>query len=708
MPRAHFACAGVFFCAVFAAVSVHGAAAEPRAARIAALAVAPVVDGNVSADPAWRGVQPLTGFRQLFPDNGAAATRRTEVYLGFTDTHLHVGVVCHDDPDALTISNDGFSSDSFAIVLDPFRSGIDGVVFGTNPVGAEYDGQVANGGVDWNWSTVWNVRARIHAQGWSAELAIPFTSLRYPGAGDGAPQTWGVNAARVVIASNEVAYWTPVPRQFSMYRLDLAGVVAGFRVPAYHRNLKLTPYALAALARAEGEEAHREEEAGFDVKYSVTQGLTLDLTYNTDFAQVESDQLQVNLGRFNLFFPETRPFFLENASVFHVGVKGEAQLFHSRRIGIAADGRRLPIDGGARVSGRVGAGTSLGFLHMRVDGGAGGKTDFTVARVNQQFRNRTSVGFLAANRAGETRNQTWGVDGQLGIGQNTTLRGFAARTRTPGETRDEHAVHLYGGHDSPTWGYSANLAEVGAGFNPELGFVSRRGFRYASGFVRRTHQVENRFGIDEWRPSVSYRSYWGFDGFQESARLHAESWVVWRNGADLWTAVNLVREGVRQPFPIVGCTVAAGEYDTRVLDVGIASPPGAVWSGGAVVSRGGFYNGKSLGFGPYLNYRRDESLSAWAGLNHNAIDLPGAGCEFDVNIARAGFSYSFTPKIGVRSVVQYSDANEVLAVNFRFAWQQSANAGLYVVYNEVDSGMGPPGASRREFAVKYSRIFDVL
>lgn len=705
MFRAHFVCAVVTFSLCF---PLGVGADERRSGRIGALATPPTLDGEVRSDPAWRGALPMTGFRQLFPDNGAAASRRTEVYLGFTDTTLHVGVVCHDDPQALTISNNGFQSDSFALVLDPFRSGQDGVVFGTNPVGAEYDGQVANGLVDWNWSTVWEVRARIHEDGWSAELAIPFTSLRYRRGGKGEEQTWGVNAARVVIANNEVAYWSPIPRQFSMYRLDLAGAVEGFRVPAHHRNLKFTPYALASLARAEGADDARDEEAGFDVKYSLTQGLTLDLTYNTDFAQVESDQLQVNLGRFSLFFPETRPFFLENAGAFEVGASGEAELFHSRRIGIAADGRRLPIDGGARVSGRVGAGTNLAFLHMRVDGAEEGKTDFTVARVNQQFRNRTSLGFIATNRNGDASGQTYGVDGQLGIGANTTLRGLLAHTRTPGESEDEHMVSLHGGYNSSTWSSSAQYAEVGAGFNPQVGFVARRGYRLASAFVQRTHQVQDFLGLDEWRPFVSYHSYWDFDGFQESAQLHVESWWVWRNGADLWTAANFNHEGVKRPFPIVGCTVAAGEYDTRVFNVGVASPPGETWSGGAIIETGGFYSGDSLGFHPYLNYHRDESLSAWAGWNHNTIELPGEGCDFDVNVARAGVSYSFTPKINVRTVLQYSDASDVLAVNFRFAWLQSASAGLYVVYNEVDHRMGPLGRSRREFAVKYSRIFDVL
>ena len=349
-------------------------AAEPADrphGHAAYLSEAPTLDGNVVDDPAWADIEPFTGFSQLRPDNGAPASQRTEVYFGFTEDTLHVGVICHEtDPSTITVSNDGAQSDSFTMVLDTYGTGQAGVLFGTNPVGAEYDGQVAQEFVDWNWSTVWEVQAVTGESGWSAELAIPFAALRY---GKGDVQTWRVNFARVIRRNNEVSYWAPVPRQFSMFRLTLAGTIDGIRVPPRRRELKVTPYALARFERGgvvDG--AQRNDDAGFDVKYSITPSLTLDLTYNTDFAQVESDQQQVNLGRFSLFFPETRPFFLENAGLFQVGIPGAAQVFHSRRIGIASDGRRLPIEGGVRLSGKLGPATNLGLLHMRFDGVADG------------------------------------------------------------------------------------------------------------------------------------------------------------------------------------------------------------------------------------------------------------------------------------------------------------------------------------------------
>ena len=602
----------------------------------------PTLDGNVVDDPAWRRLNPFTGFSQLQPDNGAPASQRTQVYFGFTDETLHVGVVCHEsDPTAITVSNDGFQSDSFSMVLDTYGTGLAGVVFGTNPVGAEYDGQVAGEFADWNWSTVWEVRTRQHETGWSAEFAIPFQSLRY-GAGD--VQTWRVNFARVIRRNNEISYWAPVPRQFSMFRLSLAGVMDGIAVPPQRRNLKVTPYALGRLHRDGGDESSRDDDFGFDVKYSLTPSLTLDLTYNTDFAQVESDLQQVNLGRFSLFFPETRPFFLENVASFEVGIPGNVQLFHSRRIGIAPDGRRLPIEAGVRVSGKVGAATNVGLLHMRVEGvGRVERGDFSVVRVSRDLANRSMVGFIATDRqGGGTDNQAYGIDGSLGIGDNSQLHAFAARTRTPGIDDDDHAVSLYGAYTSSTWRTDASYTEVGPGFNPEIGFVGRRDYRSVSAMLGRTFTRKQT--LSEWRPFATYTGHWDFDGYHESGNLHIESWYVWKSAADIWPAVNFSHEGVKHPFTIAGVVVPAGDYENRDFEMGINSAPNKPFSGGTHVVAGGFYNGKRYALSPYVNYRKDETFNAWAGWNHNAIDLGGEEGSFTVNLVRAGFSYSFTPK----------------------------------------------------------------
>ncbi len=280
----------------------------------------------------------------------------------------------------------------------------------------EYDGQVTNegqgggglrgnqqsgsgSGLNLNWDAAWEVRTRVDERGWSAEFAIPFRTLRFPA---GADQVWGVNFQRNIRRRNERAYWAPIPRQYNLYRLSRAGTVAGIETPTI-RNLKVTPYALGSIV-ASGERPVDSDvfgDVGGDLKYNVTPSLTLDGTINTDFAQVEVDDQQVNLDRFTLFFPEKRPFFLENAGFFSVGNPGEVDLFFSRRIGITDSGEAIPIIGGGRLSGKAGA-FNIGVLNMQTDDFEDrlASDNFTVLRVSRDLPNRSSIGGIFTNRQG--------------------------------------------------------------------------------------------------------------------------------------------------------------------------------------------------------------------------------------------------------------------------------------------------------------------
>ena len=435
---------------VILAGSAAGGAPHGQAER---LTVPPALDGVVAGDPAWRGVPVMTDFTQVRPVEGAPASQRTEVRMGFNDSTLFIGVVLFDEePSEIIVANSRRDSnlddsDSFRVIIDAFQSEQTGFVFGTNPAGLQYDGQMVGEGtsrfgfgqgLNTNWDTTWEVAAHQGEFGWSVEFAIPFRSLRY---GDADLQTWSVNFQRNVRRINEVSFWAPIPRQFALTRLTLAGTVSGIVVPS-RRNIQLTPYGLASRSRGGSLMAGEDEtEVGFDLKYGVTPSLTLDATMNTDFAQVEVDQQQVNLDRFNLFFPEKRPFFLENAGQFSVGSAGDIELFFSRRIGIAGNGTQLPIMGGARLSGKVGRSTNVGLLAMRTEAveGAARETDFTVARINQELANRSTLGVLLVDRDdGASDNQTYAIDGKWGIGRSTTLSGFVAKTRTPGIADDDY------------------------------------------------------------------------------------------------------------------------------------------------------------------------------------------------------------------------------------------------------------------------------
>jgi hypothetical protein len=705
------------------------------------VAEGPVIDGDVLGDPVWQAVTPLTGFWQEQPFEGQPSTERTEVRLVFTATTLYVGVVCYDsDPAAIIVSDARRDApleetDSFRFILDTYRDRQNGFVFGTNPSGLEYDGQVTNegqgggglgagqmqmggsgGGFNLNWDGVWEVRARISEIGWSAEFAIPFKTLRYPST---PVQTWGANFQRNIRRRNERAYWAPIPRQFNLNRLSLAGSVNGIEVPAF-RNLKAMPYVLGQ-AITSGDRPTPTSwlgDVGMDVKYNLTPSLTLDATVNTDFAQVEVDDQQVNLDRFSLFFPEKRPFFLENAGFFAVGNPGEVDLFFSRRIGIGAGGQQIPIVGGARVSGKAGA-YNVGLLNMQTEGAGPGLpgNNFAVVRVNRELPNRSMFGALFTNRQGTGSfapggdvNRTYAVDGRWGIGLHSFVTGFASRTQTPGVRGNDHAFNLRSRTNTRRVDFDIGYQEVGAQFNPEVGFLTRRGYRKPDLRVMTRWRPDNRVGLQEIRPHVSTRGFWGFDGFQETGYTHIDTHWQFRNAYEVHTGMNVTLEGVRAPFQIYpGVIVPPGTYRHSEAQLVFMTNQGAPASYRFTTYIGGLFGGSRVTANQVVRFRVGEAFTTETDYSLNSVDLPWG--SFRTNLVRSRVNYSFTPRTFVQSLLQYNDRADIWSMNVRLGWLQAANTGLFIVYNDTRGLydlIERPDRTDRSLVIKYSRMFDML
>jgi hypothetical protein len=710
------------------------APAEPPEAVATRGAAAPAVDGDVLADPAWTAVPALSGFWQIAPDAGAPASQPTEVRILYTDDTLYFGVVCHDrEPGGIVVNESRRDSeltdtDSFQIILDTYRDRQNGFVFGTNPAGLEYDGQVTNegegggvtpglgsslGGFNKNWDASWTVRTRTGDFGWSAEFAIPFSTLRYDRSK--AP-VWGLNFQRNIRRRNEQSFWAPLPRQYDLFRLSRAGSLAGLEPPR-QRNLKLSPYALGSVSEspATGVPRDTQGEVGGEVKWSVTPSLALDATVNTDFAQVEVDEQQINLDRFNLFYPEKRPFFLENAGFFTLGTPGEVDLFFSRRIGIGPAGEIVPILGGARLSGKA-KGWNVGLVDMQTRSIEGvPASNFAAARVSRELPNRSRVGAIFVNRSGtggtappDDDNQTYGADARWGIGRYGALEGYAAKTRTPGLRGSDHAYNVQASLNAPAWDLFAGFTEVGENFNPEVGFLRRSGYRKPEGLVMYRYRPNDFLGLLELRPHVSYRGFFKPDGFQESGFLHMDNHFEWKSGWELHTGVNLTREGVLKAFEIYpDVTVAPGTYDNaEVMLVGITNQ-GAPLSLEARLTAGGFFGGSRVSTTAALRGRVGESFNAYVDLSRNDVSLPEG--HFVTNLLKLRLSYSFTPRLYLQALVQFNDVIDNWSTNLRLGWLQTANTGLFVVYNENrDPTSGGSGLRDRSFTIKYSRTFDLL
>jgi Domain of unknown function (DUF5916) len=717
------------------------AGSAPPTATASAVQEEPTIDGDVLSDTAWQHAAPITGFWQEQPEEGQPASERTEVRVVYTADTLYIGVVCYDrEPSGIIVSDsrrdaDLEETDSFQMIFDTYRDLQNGFVFGTNPAGIEYDGQVTNegqggaglgagqrqqsgsgSGFNINWDGAWTVSAAVTDLGWSAEFAIPFRTLRFP---SGTDQVWGVNFQRNIRRRNERSYWAPIPRQYNIYRTTLAGSLAGIQTPIV-RNLKVTPYVLGNVLASGNRPVDSIVlgDVGGDVKYNLTPALTLDGTVYTDFAQVEVDDQQVNLDRFNLFFPEKRPFFLENAGFFSVGNPGEIDLFFSRRIGIGPTGEEVKILGGGRVSGKAGK-YNIGLLNMQTDDFEQriASNNFSVVRISRDLPNRSAIGGLFVNRQGVgdlardgDHNRTYAVDGKWGLGQNTVLSSFVAKTDTPGISSDDFAYNVRSRTNLQRMDLEFGYQEVADRFNPEVGFLTRAGYRKPDARIMMRFRPNDFLRLQELRPHVTYRGFWGFDGFQETSYTHIDQHWQFKNSYEVHTGTNLTLEGVRTPFEIYpGIFVPPGTYQHAEAQLVLMTNQGAPLSLNLQTFIGGFFGGDRVTLNPTVRARFGETLTTELAYQRNDVNLPWG--DFVTNLVRTRVSYSFDPRTFVQALVQYNDRADLWSVNLRFGWLQAANTGLFVVYTDTRylyDLVERPERTDRSLIVKYSYMFDVL
>lgn len=720
---------------------------DRRIARAARVEAVPNVDGDLS-DAVWQSATAIDNFVQSEPVEGATPSEKTTVRILYTRDTLFVGVMCFDtEPDKIIVSDSRRDSgmddtDSFQIILDTYHDRQNGFVFGTNPAGIEYDAQVTNegegggpgpggnrnqvgagGGFNLNWDAPWRVATKTSDEGWAAEFEIPLRTLRY---GD-KPQTWGMNFRRNIRRKREEVFWSPIPRIYNLYRLSSAGELHGLEIDP-PRNFKVTPYVVASgnkdFRSTTNTDLNWDADAGVDAKFGVTPSLNLDLTYNTDFAQVEVDEQQVNLTRFNLFFPEKRPFFLENAGLFAVGRGNSLNLFFSRRIGISPAGGLVPIVGGTRLTGKL-QGFNLGLMNMQTKrAGITAANNFSVARLSRELPNRSSLGGIFVNRqatgdgAGPNNwNRAYALDGKLGIGRATTVTGFAAGSSTPNRTGDATAYDLRGEFQKTAGRTHFEYTRVGENFNPEVGFLERKAYESIDtaifGNLRFRNNETMRKLFRELRPHASYNSFWDLSGFQETSRLHVDSHVDFENGYFFSPAVNRTVEGLKQPFEIFpGIVVPPGRYENWELAWRANTNQAAPASLNAELDWGGFLTGVQRSFGFTAAGRKGSNLNTSLRWRRNDIRLQEGA--FKTNLIQWRINYSFTPLRYIQTLIQYNDRINQWSANVRLGLLDRASTGLFIVYNETQAlepnrfFTAASGPVNRSFVVKYTRQFDVL
>ncbi|HEY3129184.1 MAG TPA: DUF5916 domain-containing protein [Acidobacteriota bacterium] len=730
----------VLFLAILLCLDICPAQNQPaREVRAVKVEQAPKIDGVVD-DAAWESAPAATDFIQQDPSFGSASTEKTEVRFLFDNKNLYIGIICYDsEPERILVNQsrrdgDLQDDDSIQIVLDTFNDHQNGFVFGTNPIGVQYDGQVSKegrsggftsaatgtagsdpraqrgaiGGFNLNWDGTWEVRARITKRGWEAEMAIPFSTLRYASDKD----VWGLNILRIVRRKNELSFWSPIPRSLNLHKVSLAGSLKGI-TPKDRHALQWAPYVLAEARKdyAAGE-TDRSGDVGLDVKQSLTSSLTLDLTYNTDFAQVEVDDQQVNLTRFDLFFPEKRPFFLENAGFFQFGTPQETEIFFSRRIGLGPNGEQIPIFGGGRLTGKVGR-YSLGVLDMQTEevSQLAPANNFFVARLNRELQTRSSVGVIFLNRQATSSgdhddyNRTFGVDGTFGLGRDFTFYSYLAKTDTPGLKGQDYAGRAFLDYNSDRWVVRGGYSLVQDNFNPEMGFLRRNAYRKPEFTVHFNPRPDSRW-IRKHDPHFSVTRFYGTDGLLESEFIHNDYTVDFQNGGNAGITFNRVFEFLRKPFEVVpSLFIPPGGYHWNELSMYYSTNPSAHFFGSIRHNRTGFYHGHLNDWITSGGFRVGEKFLF--DLRYNLNDASAPWGSFRLHLIRFRSSYAFSPNKFVQALIQYNSRFHLISSNIRFGVVRQSGTGLFVVYNEqYETSHGSFPVLVRSLALKYSYLFN--
>ena len=741
---------------VLAVLAAPGPAREIPVVQATRTLAPPSIDGRLD-DSVWHQAPIMADFFQREPVEGAQPTEQTQVRILFDDDHLYFALRCFDSEADRLVANqmrrdaDLDENDNIQIILDPYNDRRGGFYFSTNPLGARQDLLLTDEGRTRNqaWDSVWQSRTAIDSLGWSAEVAIPFDQVRYP---DSDQAVWGLNIGRAIRRKNEEVFLVPPPQSYGLrgrYRTSRLAVLKGLGPLQSRPPIAVVPFLLSGIQRDFADDRSTEYglDPSLDFKYGLTPSLTLDLSYKTDFAQVEADQEQINLTRFSLFFPEKRDFFLEGAGIFEFGERVERQgtggrpptlLFYSRRIGIA-EGHNLPVLAGGKLTGRAGP-YQIGVLRMTTEAGtffaeaeedrfvtADGdlldedqaaltgdaivdtlrlnipdtlrvaQTDFAVLRLKRDLLGRSNLGFIAIDKqpgSEASYNRTAGFDFTLSLLQAAlNLRGFAAKTWTPSVEGRDRAGLLELDYRQSRFETRLSYLDVEEDFAPQVGFVPRSDIRRFKGSGRyRPRPAIDWIRMFSLGPRLTYLTDRGNTlqsrDFEFSAFINLEigDWigVRYRQRYELLDEAFAIRDDQEIP---------PGAYEFGSYQFNFFANSSRRFSGRASCEYGDFFNGIRHRASTEAVWRYNARLELEGRYEFNNIDLPDSA--FNTHLFGHRFLYSFSPDMFVRGFLQWNSARELVGGNFLFNYRYLPGSDLFLVYNQVwDTEGGLQQASR--------------
>ena len=676
-----------------ALTSLYAQRSEPDVLTASKISTVVKLDGMLD-EADWAKVPHILNFTQRELNENSAATERTEVAVLYSPTELYIGVWCFDtEPDKIIAQKmkwdfDFGAEDDFEIVLDTYSDKRNAYLFVINPNGAQFDALIMDNGrqVNSDWNGVWYTAVTRTDKGWFAEIDIPFSTLKFSAADE---QTWGINFERNIRRKREQVLWQGWSRDALIVQVNRAGTLTGLRDLTRMKIFEFRPHVLGGGEKARETQATTVGSIGLDFNYLFNPTVKLDFTIHPDFAQVESDDLIVNLTRFSISIPEKRQFFLEAQNFFDFPL-GKARPFYSRRVGYY-QGQESPILGGGRFLGKMG-GTTLGVMILQTETtGTAKSTNFSIVRFKQDLGEQSSVGLLAIGAAQSGRfNGTAGLDAlystsKLFGNKNLQFGGALAATYTSDrETPAGTAHRLFFNYPNDLIELSASWERVGRDFNPEVGFLSRPGYQLYNVKWR----INPRPSFLPWVQKLQFKpielDYYIDDLTREMQSVYMEFRplaVFFKSGETLEINIQRNAENLIEDFDIRdGHVIPAGRYWTTRGEVQFDTFDGRPIVFGASYNWGKFYTGTSVEWDTELAWKPNRYYGLSMSYQRTDIHIPGGGFAIDEVVGRMNFSV--TPKLFGAIFAQWNNDENRILFNFRVTWIPKPGASLYFVLNQ--------------------------
>ncbi len=662
----------------------------------------PRIDGKLD-DDVWKAIPAVSNFIQLWPEEGAKATEDSEVRIAYDRDFLYFGFRFYDqNPElirAMNLERGGRNDrdDHAYIGLDTYLDRRNAYLFEMNSLGTQDDATITDERLTldgFSWDAVFKSETMIDEQGWTLEVSIPFRQLRFP---KGEELEFGLMLSRMINRKNERVIWPKIGLEYGTFAAGFSalaassqyGILSGLKNVRRGHNIEIKPYITLGASRLrkdlqfEKTENEFDTDFGMDLKYGISSNLTLDLTVNTDFAQVEADNVQVNLTRFNLFFPEKREFFLERSGLFEHGNSRSTQTFFSRRIGLTNQ-----ILAGARLTGQLGP-LSIGLLNIET----GDKikhifgdqsANNLVARIRTSIFPRATVGAIFTNlQEKDAFNRAIGFDTRYRFWGSSEFNAWYTHVADTDPTQSDNAGHISLNLQNDRYGAEVSYTSVGENYNPALGFVRRRNMRRYNGELT----YRGLFDSEEAKLKritniLEYDFIEGQNGVKQSTDFEAQIIGEFEKRDQIGIEYNHRFENLIVPFNIRdNVQIPAGDYNFSTIEISGSTDQSRRLSGGAGISAGNFFHGKRTSLEGSIGFRQSKHLTLEGTIDYSKINLPEANGKFDATTISTSILGALNKNLFAKALIQYDNFTRDLQANIRVDWIHTPGSDLFLVYN---------------------------